>query len=141
MSEVREAELALEVAYWSESVGCFDPERVLVRVAASFPDAEFDPTDHAEREVASVERFLAEDDGPDENKASMRRQITGKARRNGPVYRFRLRMPSGAAVDGGASRYRVWLRPCGPLAPEERGRLHAFLASLELGTPKLTGEP
>ena len=65
----------------------------------------------------------------------MKSQIRGKARRNGPVYRFKLTDGLGAEIEGYSSRYRVVL-----LAPRHRGRVpepnHRFPGRLPgLGQP------
>ena len=82
--------LGASVDYWGPGVACFDPEKVIDRLRGQFPGAVVDPTDQAEREVARIDAFSDEFRADDRVKQAVRGQIRGKARRNGPVYRFHL---------------------------------------------------
>jgi hypothetical protein len=125
--------IEVEIPYWGPQVATFDPEKVLRRLKEQFPEAEIDPTDWAEREVASLDAFLEQRCVPPETKDAMRRQIRGKARRNGPVYRFKLADGVGTAIEGYSSRYRVVFRSAHDVEEECRSRIADFLRSLGLG--------
>jgi len=104
-----------------------------MRLKEHFPEADIDTTDRAQREVASLDSFLAQRSIDPETKQTMSRQIRGKARRNGPVYRFRLADGDCAAIKGYSSRYRVVFRSAHDIEEGFRLRITDFLRSLELG--------
>jgi hypothetical protein len=126
-------DIEVEIPYWGPQVGTFDPEKVLWRLKEQFPTAEIDRTDWAEREVASLDTYLEERAVPPEQKDTMRRQIRGKAQRNGPVYRFKLSDGFGAEIEGYSSRYRVVFRSSHDIDECFRSRITDFLRSLGLG--------
>jgi hypothetical protein len=80
--------ISKEIAYWTESVACFDPEKVLGKLVEAFPQVQIDPTDYAEEELNRIRQFAQEHIESEERRLNMIRQITGKARRNGPGYHF-----------------------------------------------------
>ncbi len=122
------------IKYRERSVATFDPEKVVMRLKDHFPEAEIDTTDRAQQEVASLDSFLEKRPIAPETKETMRRQIRGKARRNGPVYRFGLVDGQGTAIEGHSSRYRVAFRSVHDIDEGLRRRIRDFLRSLELGT-------
>jgi hypothetical protein len=126
-------DIAVEIPYWGPQVATFDPEKVLCRLKEHFPEAEIDPTDWTEREVASLNAYLQERAITARHKDPMRSQIRGKARRNGPLYRFRLTDGSGAEIQGYSSRYRVVFRSDHDINEVFRRRITDFLRSLGLG--------
>lgn len=122
------------IKYQGHSVATFDPEKVLLRIIEHFPDAVIDPTDWAQREVAALDSFLDQRSIAPETKQTMSSQIRGKARRNGPVFKFRLADSDlGTAIEGYASRYRVGFRSAHDIEQTCRRRITDFLRSLELG--------
>jgi hypothetical protein len=126
-------DIEVEIPYWGPQVATFDPEKVLWRLREQFPEAEIDPTDWAEREVASLDAYLEERAVRLDQKDTMKSQIRGKARRNGPVYRFKLTDKLGAVIEGYSSRYRVVFRSAHDIDEGFRSRITDFLRSLGLG--------
>jgi hypothetical protein len=126
-------DIDVEIPYWGPQVATFDPENVLWRLKEQFPEAEIDPTDWAEREVASLDAYLEERAVRPEQKDTMKSQIRGKARRNGPVYRFKLTDGLGAEIEGYSSRYRVVFRSAHDIEEGFRSRITDFLRSLGSG--------
>jgi hypothetical protein len=125
--------IEVEIPYWGPQVATFDPEKVLWRLKEQFPEAAIDRTDWAEREVASLDAFLDERAVPPVQKDTMKRQIRGKARRNGPVYKFKLTDGLGPEIEGYSSRYRVVFRSANDIEEGFRSRITDFLRSLGLG--------
>jgi hypothetical protein len=121
------------IEYRGSAVATFDPEKVIWRLKQHFPEANIDLTDWAEREVASLDLFLEERSIDPDAKQTMRSQIRGKARRNGPVFRFKFADRHGAAIEGYSSRYRVVFRSTDDVEEACVQRITDFLRSLELG--------
>ncbi len=121
------------IKYWGPEIATFDPEKVLWRLKGQFPQADIDTTDWAEREVASVDSFLEQRSMAPETRDQLRKQIRGKARRNGPVYRFKLADGDGNPIEGYSSRYRVVFRSAHNVEEGFRRRIADFLQSLGLG--------
>jgi hypothetical protein len=122
------------IEYRGSTVATFDPEKVIWRLKEHFPEANIDTTDWAQREVASLDLFLEGRSIDPETKQTMMRQIRGKSRRNGPVFRFNFADGHGAAIEGYSSRYRVVFRSADDVEEACRQRITAFLRSLELGS-------
>jgi hypothetical protein len=130
--------LGARIDYWGKDVATFDPEKVLRRLREVFPAACIDWTDLAEKEVASLDQYLERSEASPEVKDTMRRQIRGKARSNGPCYGFRLDDGDGHPIEGRAGRYSVYFRSEEIVDEETRRRLIDFLKSLSLGKLHLT---
>ncbi len=120
------------IDYWGPGVATFDPEKVLWRLKEHFPEAEIDTADRAELEVASLDAFVEQQQFEPQTKDTMRRQIRGKSRRNGPVYQFNL-TDGGVLIEGRSSRYCVTFRSDQDIEGELRRRIVGFLESLNLG--------
>jgi hypothetical protein len=129
--------ISLELPYWSEFVGTFDPWKVARRVKATFPGAVIDPTDYQEVRLNRELEFWARSDIPEATRQALIGQSKRCYRDNGPTYRFEIPCGLSAPIKGCARRYRVWFElPAG--APEElRQRILAFLETLALGPTKL----
>ena len=128
--------LGLELNFWDDSVGAFEPLKVLRQLEKSFPDAVIDPTDHQRAHLFKLlEWFAANLEG--ELHETMVRQAWGTYQTCGPSYKFVIPITAGHSVRGAAGRLCVdfWL-PKG-LPPEDRGQLLAFLTSLRMGEPKV----
>jgi hypothetical protein len=121
------------IEYSGPQVATFDPEKVLWRLKDQFPEADIDTTDWAEREVTSLDFFLAQRSIAPAKKDQMRSQIRGKARRSGPVYKFKLADGDGNTIEGCSSRYRVAFRSAYDIEEGFRRRITDFLRSLGLG--------
>jgi hypothetical protein len=125
--------ILLCIDYWSESVICFDPEKVVGKFADAFPDIVIDWTNASELEVQRVQKFLMGSDASEETKATMLRQIKGKASRNGPVYNFQIPQGKGCFIKGQATRYSVTIHYEGTLPDQMKHQLVDLLRSLEAG--------
>jgi hypothetical protein len=126
--------IALELDYWSDDVATFDPEKVVMKLQRAFPEATVDPTDKSAAEVDRVRAFLdSQDDMSPDIKATMLRQIQGKARRNGPVYNFVV-----GGISGIAGRYYVSFHSDTEIEAPLKQRIVAFLESMRLGEIEVT---
>lgn len=125
--------IELAINYWSESVMCFDPEKVLATLAKALPNLVVDPTDWAEREVEQVARDIQSLKLADETRQVMLRQIRGKARRNGPVFTFHWMTDNGTAMEGHVSRYSMWIRMPAEIAPAYQGTIVDVFKSFGAG--------
>ena len=124
--------IASSINYYSDDVATFDPEKVIERLRAAFPEAEVDPTDRSAEDVERVRQFVESQADADselrEQQGALLAQARFKARHNGPVYSFRL-----ADIYGTASRYHVPFHCQTEIHPSVRKRIVAFLKSLKLG--------
>ena len=76
------------IDYHSDDVLCFDPQKLLTKLADAFPNVEIDREDLSAKEVAWVAEYTeSNSEMPDDRKSMMRQQIAGKQRRMGPAYR------------------------------------------------------
>jgi hypothetical protein len=87
----------------------------------------------SQAEYSKLDAYLEERALPPERKNTMKSQIRGKARRNGPIYRFKLTDGLGAKIEGYSSRYRVVFRSAHGIEDGFRIRITEFLRSLGLG--------
>jgi hypothetical protein len=126
--------IALTIRYSSDSVLCFDPQKVVGKFCARFPDLKVDLTDWSEVEVQSIVAYLQSTGVTDVTNESMYRQIHGKARRNGPVLHFRLPTDSGGELSGQVSRYCVQVKREGPIDDAVRSAIVDLLQSFGAGT-------
>ena len=79
------------IDYYSESVLCFDPQKLLSKLSDAFPNVEIDREDLSAKEVAWVTEYTeSNSEMQDAHKEMMRRQIAGKQSRMGPDYRFKF---------------------------------------------------
>lgn len=123
--------ISCTLRYGSDSVVCFDPEKVLVQLLKRFPDGEVDHTDLAAAEVERFREFLdTQPDMTDERRATMLRQIRGKARRNGPRYSFTLP----GDITGYTGRYSIDFWHESEIDPTLEKQIVEFLQSLKIGT-------
>jgi folate-binding protein YgfZ len=129
--------LSVELDFWDDSVGAFEPEKVIRQLGRAFPNLEFDATDYQQvrllRELEIWEE-LSQRDG------KVRESLIANSwhlfRTNGPTFRFEIPFESGHRVKGGARRMSVGFHVPIDLPSEHRERLLAFLDSLDLGKPR-----
>jgi hypothetical protein len=127
--------ISLELSYWSDFVGTFDPWKVLWQVKKSFPSAVFDLTDHQEVRLNRDLEGWAHI--PEPRRQTLVNQSKRLYRDNGPTYKFEIPCGQGAAIKGCARRYTVsFLLPL-DVSPEIRQGIIAFLESLKLGPATL----
>lgn len=123
--------ITCSISYSGENVLCFDPEKVLMRLAVEYPDLDIDWTDLAAVEVQRIHDFTdSHSDMSPEHKQTMRRQIAGKQRRNGPGFRFRI----SDNISGIVSRYSLSFQTDRQFADSQAGQIRAFMISLGAGT-------
>ena len=129
--------LGIDLDFWDDAVGAFEPAKVIRQLRRAFPEADVDSTDHQQvRLVRELDAWSRHVPDPSQRE-TMARQSWGLYRTNGPMYRFVVPLPSGHRVGGAARRLSVcfWV-PRG--VPEEySARLVAFLRSLRMGEPKV----
>jgi hypothetical protein len=132
--------LELELDFWDDSVGAFEPEKVLRQLQRAFPGVEIDPTDHQRVRLLRELEFWSQGGRESEVRETLVRQSWGLYQTNGPTYRFVVPFPSGHRVGGGARRLSVYFRLPPDLPPEHREQLLTFLRSLRMGEPTLSAE-
>jgi hypothetical protein len=129
------AHLGLDLDFWDDAVGAFEPAKVLRQLERAFPDAEIDPTDHQRGRLLQELEFWSQ------REPALREELVRQSwdlyQTNGPTYRFVVPFPSGHRVSGGARRLSVFFRVPPGLPPEHREQLLGFLRSLRLGEPTL----
>jgi hypothetical protein len=132
--------LGIDLDFWDDAVGAFEPAKVLRQLRRAFPDAEIDPTDHQRVRLLREVESWSRDEVKPEQREKLVRQSWGLYQTNGPTYRFVLPFPSGHRVSGGTRRLSVWFRVPAGLPSEHRERVLAFLRSLRMGEPNLNTE-
>ena len=124
--------IEISLDYMSDSVLCFDPEKVLWKLAEHFPQVLTDEKDHAEAEVQSVSAFLA--DRGEEISEGIRSHILAsikrKARQNGPAYAFSFDSAEGTTVKGWARRYGTGFKSEGDMPEALKANITDFLKGL-----------
>jgi hypothetical protein len=117
-----------------DSVGCFDPARVLVRLETVFGGAlECDRRDRFEGHVDRYREIsVRRGDSPDN---VVVRSETRKAVQYSPRYHFRLRTGPDSWIEGKLDRCSIYLfcEKMDEIPEPTRGRFIAFLHSLRLG--------
>ncbi|MGL4553846.1 MAG: hypothetical protein ACRC33_22030 [Gemmataceae bacterium] len=131
--------LSLDLDFWDDAVGAFEPAKVLRQLRRAFPDAEIDPTDHQRVRLQRELQFWGRGACDADTREKLVGQSWGLYKTNGPTYRFVVPLPSGHRVSGHARRLSVGFRMPAGLPDEERERLRAFLRSLRMGEPRLEG--
>jgi hypothetical protein len=127
--------LGLDLDWWDDSVGAFDPTKVLRQIARVFPQVEIDPTDH--QDVRLQRELVAWSQGVSDEtvRESLIRQSKGLYRRTGPCFRFEIPFTSGHRVKGQARRCAVLFTIPRDLPAAIREQLSGFLSGLEMGHP------
>jgi hypothetical protein len=129
--------LGIELDFWDDAVGAFEPAKVLRQLQRAFPDAEIDPTDQQRARLLRELDFWSQGKREPEVRETLVRQSWGLYQTNGPTYRFVVPFPSGHRVGGTARRLSVSFRVPSGLPPEHREQLLGFLRSLRMGEPTL----
>jgi hypothetical protein len=137
--------LGIDLNFWDDAVGAFEPLKVLRRLQQEFPGSEIDPTDHQRVRLLRELEFWSQGERELTLREKLVRQSWDLYQTNGPTYRFVVPFPSGHRASGGARRLSVWFQVPAELPPEQRAHLQAFLLSLRMGEPMLDdgqeGEP
>jgi hypothetical protein len=127
--------IEVHLDYSSESVICFDPEKVILKLQEEFPETSTDWKDQAEAELQSVSAFL-QDRGSNLSKRNGEHMVVSIRRKtwqNGPAFLFKLHIDRGIEVSGWARRYRVGFESEADLPENIKLRLIRFLEGLGLG--------
>lgn len=114
--------LYIELDFWDDAVGAFEPAKVLRQLELAFPDSDIDPTDHQRVRLLRELEFWAQ-----QTAAEQREELVGQ------TYRFIIPFPSGHRVSGCARRLSDGFQVPVGLPPECRERLLSFLRSLRMG--------
>ena len=123
--------ITCSIDYYSDSVLCFDPQKVLSKLQEAFPFVSIDHEDLSAKEVARINKFTeANVEMPVDRKEMMRRQITGKQRRMGPAYRFIY----SNTVSGHVNRYSLVFKTKGQFSADDTQQIREFMATLGAGT-------
>jgi hypothetical protein len=133
--------ITLKLEYWTDSVGAFDPTKVLSRIHKAFPDAVIDETDVQEvRLLKELEHWNSEEMSEEQRKRFIRSSKI-LYRTNGPTFSFQIPFGLEQPVRGWARRYSVRFDvPHG--APQRvTDALVSFLKSLQMGEPELEIDP
>ena len=129
--------VGLELDFWDDSVGAFEPGKVLRQLRKAFPEAVIDPTDTQRARLLQLLNLWAKNETVVGQYDTLIRQAWWQYQTCGPSYRFVVPFPIGHVVNGSASRLSInfWL-PIG-LPSEYRERLLTFLGNLRMGQPKI----
>ena len=113
----------------------FDPDKVLHKARAFFPEADMLPGDQLANEVQFAERFFAQELASDPTSSA--RYVIGSLRRKaqsyGPAYAFVIPRQDGSPIRGLARSVNVQFLVDEPLSEGMRDRLLGFLRSLGVG--------
>ena len=135
MDDAEGEAIYLELDWWDDSVGAFEPEKVLRQLRREFPDLEIDPTDHQRVRLLRELEFWSTLGA--ELRETLVRQSWGLYQTMGPTYRFAIPFPFGHRVTGGARRMSVSFKLPVAFPREYREQVLAFLQSLQMGAPKI----
>lgn len=127
--------LYIRIKFGDDTVGAFDPLKVLQQLQRTFPEAEIDPTDHQQVRLLRELEFWTQGATHGETRENLVLASWGCYRRHGPTYRFVIPFASGNRVNGMARRRSVGFNLPKGLMPEQRSQLVAFLQSLRMGEP------
>lgn len=123
-------QIICSIRYNSDTVLCFDPQKVLAKVRQAFPGVVVDPTDLSAAEVSRVTTFAQSLDRISaESQEAMRRQIAGKQQRMGPAFRFEL----AETFTGYANRYALVFEAESHFDDEVSQQVLALVETLEAG--------
>ena len=123
--------LSCSIDYDSDSVLCFDPQKLLSKLSDAFPSIEIDREDLSAKEVAWVTEYTqAHTEMTHDLKIMMQQQIAGKQRRIGPAFRFRF----SDTVTGHVNRYSLIFKTDGDFGEDDANAIREFMATLGAGT-------
>lgn len=132
--------LGIYLSFWDETVGVFEPAKILRLVGRTFPAAEIDWTDRQrDRLLHELESWAQRIPEP-ERRERFIRNSWGTYQTNGPTYRFIVPLPSGLRVNGGVGRFHVWFRVPADIPSADFQWLESFLKSLRMGDLTLSGD-
>lgn len=132
--------LQLELDFWDDFVGAFEPAKVIRQLRRTFPQVDVDPTDQQEVRLLRELESWSRDEIEPARRDKLIWQSKNNYRTNGPTYRFVIPFDSDWRVPGWARRLRVGFETPAGLPKDYRDQLLAFLRSLKMGEPVL-GEP
>jgi hypothetical protein len=129
--------LGLELNFWDDNIGAFEPEKVVRQILRVFPQTQVDPTDHQEVRLQRELAFWAEGEREGSLRDNLIRQSKRCYRTNGPTYRFQITLADAFQVTGTARRLSVAFHVPKNAPAELREQLWTFLRSLHMGKPML----
>lgn len=129
--------LSIELDFWDDAVGAFEPAKVLRQLRRTFPEAEIDLTDYQRVRLLREIEFWSQGERESEVRETLVRQSWGLYQTNGPTYRFVIPFPSGHRVSGEARRLSVSFQVPLGLPPAYREQLLAFLRGFRMGEPRM----
>src|SRR5262245_29200678 len=105
--------LGILLNYWNDSVGVFEPAKVLRQLRKAFPQVEIDPTDHQRVLLLRELECWSQGWRDPELREKLVGQSWGTYQTNGPMYKFVIPFLSGHRAKGSARRLSVtfWLPP------------------------------
>lgn len=132
--------LSVTLDFWDDTVGAFEPAKVLRQLQRAFPEVDVDPTDHQRGLMLREQELWSGAQLEPELREKLVRQSWNTYQTNGPSYRFVVPFPSDHRVSGGVSRFTVYFLLPPALPPDHRKHLLAFLQALRMGEPSLDSE-
>jgi hypothetical protein len=113
----------------------FDPDKVIERVKAAFPEVTVLPGDQLAAEARRAEEFFGREleDAPEGPARRVVESLRRKACAYGPAYAFHIPLAGGGQLKGVARGVNVQIAFDDPIPDEVRRRLLEFLRSLGVG--------
>lgn len=108
------------------SVGCFDPTRVVIRIRDEVPGVTVCVHDYAWKDYDSFVSRSAY--------YGAIRVAENDARRRGPIYLFRVRTGTAQIVSGSVERYRIQLSSEQPIPEPINSQFLSLFQTLQLGS-------
>lgn len=131
------ASISIELDFWDDSVGAFEPAKVIRQLRQAFSGVEIDPSDYQRDRLLRELEFWTQGEKSAELRETLVQQSWGNYQTNGPTYKFVIPFLSGHRVSGWARRLSIGFEVPVGLPPEHRGQLLQFLGSLHMGQPVL----
>jgi hypothetical protein len=131
--------LSLEIDFWDQSIGAFEPVKVLRQVCRAFPEAEVDWTDQQELRLCRELEGWSKSNLDEATRERLMRQSKDLYRSNGPTYRFQIPLGDNLCASGWARRLSIGFELPDNAPMELRDKLTRFLESVRMGEPKLKG--
>jgi NAD(P)H-hydrate epimerase len=129
------SQLYLEINYWTDYVGTFDPKKVIGLIRGVFPETVIDWTDYQDARLRQELEYFASI--PEPPRETVIRQALSNAQDNGPTFQFQIPTGEGDVIKGRARRYSVRFEIPAGCPVEVRDQLRSFLEGLELGRATL----
>lgn len=116
--------VSAKIEYASDSVICFDPNKIVFRLMEEFPEIIVCYEDYGWRDYDLFKRRGAYEGAI--------RTAENDARRRAPIYIFRFRNLNGQIIRGKAERYFITIQSDKNIPAELKQRLLSFFDSLKI---------